>query len=186
MDDIMLKSVTQIDEEALAACGEFLQNHGLKLLCAESMTAGYLSSLWSLEFHSGNYFLGSLVCYDDSCKTQLLSVPKRKIEKYCAESAVVTLRMLDGLKKEAIPDADVFVSVTGLAFKTNNPKQKREIGTVYYAFQYKKVKRIYKKLFSGDPSAILIKTCNSIFRDLIAWLPVVTIEENKQWCSKDK
>src|SRR5690606_1098346 len=177
MDDILIKSATQIYGEALAACGEFFQSHGLKLLCAESMTAGYLSSLWSLEFHSGNYFLGSLVCYDDHCKTRLLSVPKRKIEKYCAESAVVTLRMLDGLTKDAIPDADVFISVTGLAFKTKNSKQKREIGTVYYAFQYKKEKRIYKERFSGDPSAILIQTCNSIFTDLTTWLPVVTREE---------
>lgn len=166
----MINPVIQIDEEALAACGEFFQTHGLKLFCAESMTAGYLSSLWSLEFHSGDYFLGSLVCYDDQCKTQMLSVPKSKIEKYCAESAVVTLRMLDGLTRISIPDADVFISVTGLAFKTNNSKQKREIGTVYYAFQYKMEKRVYKKKFSGDSSAILIQTCNSLLRDLEVWL----------------
>ncbi|NGM65282.1 CinA family protein [Sphingobacterium sp. SGR-19] len=176
----MIKPVMQIDEGALAACGEFLKAHGLKLLCAESMTAGYLSSLWSLEFHSGDYFLGSLVCYDDQCKTQLLSVPKSKIEKYCAESAVVTLRMLDGLTGESIPKADVLISVTGLAFKTNNPKQKREIGTVYYAFRYKKEKRIYKKQFSGNSGAILIQTCNSIFTDLINWLPMITMVEKKQ------
>ncbi|RZF62393.1 CinA family protein [Sphingobacterium corticibacterium] len=174
MVDIIAKPVMQIDDEALAACGEFLQAHGLKLLCAESMTAGYLSSLWSLEFHSGDYFLGSLVCYDDQCKTQLLAVPKNKIEKYCAESAVITLRMLDGLTRTSITNADVFISITGLAFKTNNPKQKREIGTVYYAFRYQREKRIYKKKFSGDPSAILIQTCNSLFRDLITWLPRVT------------
>ncbi len=176
---MMITPVTEIDEKALAACGEFFQNRGLKLLCAESMTAGYLSTLWSLEYHSGDYFLGSLVCYDDQCKTQLLAIPKTKIEKYCAESAVVTLRMLDGLTRGAIPDADVFISVTGLAFKTNNPKQKREIGTVYYAFQYKKEKRIYKKQFSGDPSAILIQTCNSIFTDLITWLSVVAKASKK-------
>lgn len=176
----MIKPVMQIDEGALAACGEFLKAHGLKLLCAESMTAGYLSSLWSLEFHSGDYFLGSLVCYDDQCKTDLLSVPKSKIEKYCAESAVTTLRMLDGLTREPAPEADVFISVTGLAFKTNNPKQKREIGTVYYAFQYKKEKRIYKKQFSGNSGTILIQTCNSIFTDLINWLPIVIMVETKQ------
>src|SRR5690606_1596414 len=174
----MRRPLTEIDESALAACGEFLQTHGLKLLCAESMTAGYLSALWSLDFHSGDYFLGSLVCYDDQCKTQLLSVPNRKIEKYCAESAVVTLRMLDGLTRTSISNADVFVSITGLAFKTDNPRQKREVGTVYYAFQYLKEKRIYKKQFSGDASTILIQTCNSIFSDLMIWLPVATTLEN--------
>lgn len=169
----------QIDEKTLNACGKFIQAHGLKLLCAESMTAGYLGTLWSLEFHSGDYFLGSLVCYDNQCKTKLLSVPRHKIEKYCAESAVVTLRMLDGLSASSIPRADIFISVTGLAYQTNNPKQKREVGTVYYAFQYKNEKRIYKKQFSGDPGSILIQTCNSIFRDLVVWLPVVIMRAEK-------
>ncbi|PRD56905.1 CinA family protein [Sphingobacterium gobiense] len=179
MENLMKAAVMQIDEKVLTACGKFFQTHGLKLLCAESMTAGYLSTLWSLEFNSGDYFLGSLVCYDNQCKTKLLSVSKNKIEKYCAESAVVTLRMLDGLSASSIPGADVFISVTGLAYKTNNPRQKREVGTVYYAFQYRKEKRIYKKQFSGDPSTILMQTCNSIFRDLIAWLPTVIKKAEK-------
>lgn len=169
-----IKPLAEIDREALAACGEFFKIHGLKLLCAESMTAGYLSTLWSLEFHSGDYFLGSLVCYDDLCKTKLLSVPSNKIDKYCAESAVVTLRMLDGLVEKSVPTANVFISVTGLAFKTSNAKQKRKIGTVYYAFQYKKEKRIYKKRFTGKPGDILIQACNSLLTDLKAWLPVAT------------
>lgn len=166
----MTKSVLHIDEEALAACGRFLQRHGIKLLCAESMTAGYLGTLWSLEHHSGDYFLGSMVCYDDHCKTKLLSVPKSKIERHCAESAVVTLCMLDGLATSSMPAADVYISVTGLAFKTNNPKQKRKIGTVYYAFRYKTEKRICKRYFTGEPSAILMQTCNGIFTDLRDWL----------------
>lgn len=170
----------QIAEEALAACGEFFQSHGLKLLCAESMTAGYLSALWSLEFHSGDYYLGSLVCYDNHCKTKLLGVSEQTIEKYCAESAVVTLCMLDGLSRQDIPEATVLVATTGLAFKTKNPKQKREVGTVYYAFQYKQEKRIYKKQFSGDAGMVLIQTCNSIFHDLLTWLPEVVRAAKKQ------
>lgn len=174
MHNTKIKPVVEIDSETLAACGKFFHTHNLKLLCAESMTAGYLSALWSLEFHSGNYFLGSLICYNDRCKTQLLSVPEQKIEKYCAESAVITLRMLDGLSKKPVPEANVFISVTGLAFKTNNAKQKREIGTVYYAFQYEKEKKIYKKRFVGEPAEIFVHTCNSLLADLNNWLPIAT------------
>lgn len=170
----------QIAEEALAACGKFFKEHGLKLLCAESMTAGYLSTLWSLEFHSGDYYLGSLVCYDNHCKTKLLGVPEHTIEKYCAESAVVTLCMLDGLSRQYIPEATVLLATTGLAFKTKNPTQKRNVGTVYYAFQYKQEKRIYKKQFSGNASAVLIQTCNSIFHDLLTWLPEVAHADEEQ------
>ena len=164
-------AVDQVDQETLAYCGQLLQKYKLKLICAESMTAGYLSFLWSLECRSGDYFLGSLICYDNVCKTTLLAVPSCKIQKYTAESAVVTLRMLDGLNGENIPQADVRIAITGLAFKTKNPKQAREIGTVYYAFQYKNKKHLFKRKFSGSPERIVAQTCNSIFKDLLAWLP---------------
>ena len=63
----------KIDEPAMHRCGEYLAERGLKLMCAESMTAGFLSSTWALEVCSGNYYLGSIVCYDDSIKKNLLS-----------------------------------------------------------------------------------------------------------------
>ncbi|HLS95923.1 nicotinamide-nucleotide amidase [Sphingobacterium allocomposti] len=158
-----------INTEMLDRCGEFLKEHGLKLLCAESMTAGFLGSLWAMEVHSGDYFLGSMVTYDDVAKNYLLSVPPSKIKKYCAESAVVTLRMLDGLRQR-IPEADVLVSITGLAFKSTNEKQRRPVGTVYYAFQYHQEKVIYRKAFSGDAGGIFIATCNAVLDDLYGWL----------------
>ncbi|WP_093363199.1 CinA family protein [Sphingobacterium wenxiniae] len=159
----------QIHTKILDDCGQFLRSNGLKLLCAESMTAGYLSSIWALEVHSGDYFLGSLICYDDSMKTQFLVVPQQKIEKYCAESAVVTLRMLDGLSKLAKLNT-VFISITGLAFESSNPQQTRPIGTVYYAFQYQQQKKIFKRQFGGEASDILIDCCNNLLKDLYDWL----------------
>lgn len=162
----------EIDEQALARCGHYLHTHNLKLLCAESMTAGFLGSMWALELESGHYFLGSVVCYDDSMKTILLQVPGETIERYTAESKEVTLCMLDGLKK--YNKADVHISITGLAFESTNPKQKRPIGTVYYAFYFQNKQTIYERHFEGNAGEIIIASCNSIYDDLYQWLNKIT------------
>ncbi|WP_164122909.1 MULTISPECIES: CinA family protein [Sphingobacterium] len=87
----------------------------------------------------------------------------------CAESAVATLRILDGLRAR-FPQAQVYVSVTGLAYETENPKQKRPIGTVYYAFRLEDSTVIYKRKFKGNAAEIIVKTCNGILSDLSKWL----------------
>jgi len=160
---------TWIDEQALHRCGQLLNTQGWTLVCAESMTAGFLSSICAMEVNSGDYFLGSIVCYDDRVKRDLLQVPAAKLEKYCSESAVATLRLLDGLRT-LVPQATVHVSITGLAYKTSNPKQKRPVGTVYYAIAFQDHKVIFKKKFEGEAADILILACNSLIDDLYQWL----------------
>ncbi|MFD2965953.1 CinA family protein [Sphingobacterium bambusae] len=162
----------QIDEQALRNCADLFCVHGIRLMCAESMTAGFLSSLWAMESQSSRYFLGSLICYSDTVKTKLLQVPSIKIWKFCAESAVVTLRLLDGLRKYA-SFANLYVSVTGLAYKSSNGRQKRPIGTVYYAFAYRDELKIFKRQFAGSSAQIFIATCNALLSDLHNWLLAV-------------
>lgn len=164
-----------IDEQALRYCGRLLTSKGWKLACVESMTAGFLSSVYAMEIHSGSYFLGSVVCYEDCIKERLLGVSPAKLDKYCAESAVATLRILDGIKT-LMPEAQVHVSVTGLAYETKNPRQKRPIGTVYYAFALGSSKVIFKRKFSGNAAEILIATCNSLIADLGQWLNLQAAE----------
>lgn len=167
-----------IDEQALQHCGKILTACKWKLACAESMTAGFLSSVYAMEVHSGDYFLGSIVCYEDTVKERLLAVPAAKLKKYCAESAVATLRIMHGLRAQ-FPEAQVYISVTGLAYETTNPKQKRSIGTVYYAFGLGDSTVIYKRSYSGTAAEIIVETCNGIFRDLTQWLEVKVQEKNK-------
>lgn len=167
-----------IDEQALHSCGKLLTASKRKLACVESMTAGFLSSVYAMEVRSGDYFLGSIVCYDDTVKESLLGVPAAKLKKHCAESAVATLRILDGLRAQ-FPEAHVYVSVTGLAYETENPKQRRPIGTVYYAFGLEEDTVIYKRKYSGNAAEIIIKTCNGILNDLSKWLTVKVKEKAK-------
>lgn len=159
----------KIDEAAMHRCGEYLAERGLKLMCAESMTAGFLSSTWALEVCSGNYYLGSIVCYDDSIKKNLLGIPQSILDAHTAESIETTLALVEGLEK-LVADADVYVAVTGLAFDSPNPNQHRPVGTVYYVFSYRGKRKVYEKHFEGNAGAILIQTCNSIYADLYKWI----------------
>jgi len=162
-------SKEEIDERALFRLGSLLSNNKLKLVSAESMTAGFLSSIFALEVNSGDYFLGSIVCYDDFMKERLLQVSSSLIKTYTAESPEVTLAMLQGLQI-AISHADIYITITGLAFESMNIKQFRPIGRVYYGFAYKGGQHIFEKQFKGNAGQIIIATCNSIFYDLYAWL----------------
>lgn len=164
----------RIDEQALFRLGSLLSYNKWKLVCAESMTAGFLSSTFALEVSSGDYYLGSFICYNDVIKEKLLQVAPSLIETFTAESQEVTLAMLQGLQT-LIPAADIYITVTGLAFESPNPKQYRPIGRVYYAFMYKGTQHIFEKQFKGNAGQILIATCNSIFSDLYSWLKTINI-----------
>lgn len=155
----------RIDKKALFRVGSLLAQRNLKLVCAESMTAGFLSSTFALEVNSGNYYLGSIACYDDLMKQNLLDVSPSLLSTHTSESEEVTLAMLQGLQS-LIPHADVYISITGLAFESPNPNQWRPIGCVYYAIYYKNNTHLFEKQFNGNAGQILIATCNSIFYDL--------------------
>jgi nicotinamide-nucleotide amidase len=158
-----------IDERSLFRLGSWLSENKLKLICAESMTSGFLSSTFGLEVCSGDYYLGSVVCYDNVMKERLLQVSHSLIETYTAESQEVTLAMLQGLQN-LVPHSDVYICITGLAFESPNPKQNRPIGRVYYAFSYKGNQYNVEKQFKGNAGQIIIATCNCIFSDLYTWL----------------
>lgn len=155
----------RIDKRTLFRVGDLLTKRNLKLACAESMTAGFLSSTFALEVNSGHYYLGSIACYDDQLKQNLLDVSPTLLAEHTAESKEVTLAMLQGLQT-LIPQADISITITGLAFESPNPDQWRPVGRVYYAFHYKDKQYVFEKQFKGNAGQIIIATCNSIFSDL--------------------
>src|SRR5690606_17304354 len=57
-----------IDERSLFRLGSWLSDNKLKLVCSESMTTGFLSSTFGLEVCSGDYYLCSVVCYENERK----------------------------------------------------------------------------------------------------------------------
>jgi nicotinamide-nucleotide amidase len=146
----------------------FLKNRSMKLIFAESMTAGSLCAEIMYAPQSGDYLLGSLVCFDAAMKTRLLDVSPALIQRFSAESKEVTQAMLEGLMQRY--QTDVGVAITGLAYPSLDPRQQSPIGTVYYAFAYKDHRILHKMHFSGEAEEIVAQTGQALFRDLLQWL----------------
>ncbi len=72
---------------------------GLKVAVAESATAGWLASEFSLTPDSCTVFLGGLVCYDAGTKDELLNIPSEVLEKFTPESAEVTQLLAERITK---------------------------------------------------------------------------------------
>src|SRR3954471_21113127 len=72
---------------------------GLTLGFAESCTGGQVSASVTAKSGSSKYFLGSLICYANQAKSDLLKVPVGTIKKHGAVSKPVAVAMARGAKK---------------------------------------------------------------------------------------
>ncbi len=151
--------MTTIDHKLLNHLASEIKRRGWRLSLAESMTSGFMTSIWSLQIDSGNYLRGGIVCFEESVKTTLLQVPKELLSTYTAESVEVSLALLQGLN-EALP-ADVRIAVTGLAYEGKEKHPRARVGDVFIAVA---VEDAYLARSYALPSAhaanIYIKTFN--------------------------
>jgi|TARA_B100002019_G_scaffold143786_1_gene123958 nicotinamide-nucleotide amidase len=90
---------------------EYLLKRNLKIGFAESITGGALSYNFVKNEGASKYFKGSIICYSNSIKTDVLSVSKETIEKHGVVSNKVSEELAFGIKK--ILNLDVAISVTG-------------------------------------------------------------------------
>ena len=101
---------------------EYLLKRNLKIGFAESITGGALSYNFVKNEGASKYFKGSIICYSNSIKTDVLSVSKETIEKHGVVSNKVSEELAYGIKK--ILNLDVAISVTGNVEKN---------GTVFFS-----------------------------------------------------
>lgn len=93
-----------------AVVGEVLAQRGLKLVTAESCTAGALAARISNIPGSSAYFLGGIVSYTADVKVSELGVPPEVLERHGAVSEEVARAMAVGAKGRF--GADIALSVT--------------------------------------------------------------------------
>jgi PncC family amidohydrolase len=100
----------------LEACcrqvAEQLSGAGLRIVFAESCTAGLLSSSLGAIPGASSLLCGSLVVYREASKQQWLGVTADQLSRYTAVSEVVARQMVVGALA-ATPEADLAVSITG-------------------------------------------------------------------------
>lgn len=140
-----------------------LATKNLKLIFAESLTGGDLSSAIVSIAGASKVFLGSIVAYDTSVKLQLLSVDPSVLAKHGAASAQVAQQMSEGAKLLASAgesgESVVAVSTTGVAGPETQDGV--AVGTVFIglvAFGFQEVQEFH---FEGGRQSIREQTVDA-------------------------
>ena len=119
------------DEETLeSSVGKLLKANNATLSIAESCTGGAVSEAITSVSGASNYFIGSVVSYNERIKTDFIGVSKATIEKNSVVSAEVALEMAKGIQK--LFKTDYAVSITGNAGPTKD-KTDKSVGVVFIA-----------------------------------------------------
>ena len=97
---------------------------------AESCTGGYIAHHITQVMGSAGYFQGSIVCYQNQVKENVLGVKKTTLEEHGAVSEQTALEMARGAKK--VLNADYGLGITGL-LSAGGEDDKMPVGTVWIA-----------------------------------------------------
>jgi nicotinamide-nucleotide amidase len=124
------KLVVSLDDLPLEhILGKRLTAKGLKLGLAESCTGGYVAHKITDIMGSAGYLQGSVVCYQESVKEQLLGVQRCTIDEFCVVSEEVAREMATGARTAL--EADIGFGVTGLL--SPGGEDRAPVGTVWMA-----------------------------------------------------
>jgi nicotinamide-nucleotide amidase len=113
-----------VDDDTMeSAVGALIEEAGLTLAVAESMTGGLVASRLVEVPGASQWFLGGVVSYASSVKFNVLDVPEGPVVSEAAAAA-----MAEGVAK--LMGADVGLSVTGVAGPAEQDGQ--PVGTVFF------------------------------------------------------
>jgi len=135
--------------------GKTAREKGKTIALAESITGGLVGSLITDEPGASDYFLASLVAYNNESKTKLLGVKGSTLRDHGAVSAQVAKEMATGARMLA--GSDIGAACTGIAGPGGGSEDK-PVGLVYLAIDDGKKVRSEKRLFLGDRWAIKCQT----------------------------
>jgi len=126
---------------------------------AESCTGGALANLITNVSGASQVFLGGVIAYSNDLKQKLLSIDPQLIAQHSAVSAECAEAMVRGIHR--ITNADVCVSITGIAGPTGGTKDK-PVGTVFVAFLVDGKLEIEKYLIQKDRTAFKDEVCERV------------------------
>ena len=135
-------------DDTLEECvGRLLKAHGKTMSTAESCTGGSIASLITSVSGSSEYYLGSVVSYANSVKTDVLGVPSEIIERNGAVSSECVAAMAEGVRK--LTGTDYSVATSGIAGPGGGSDEK-PVGTVWIGVSSQKGTETFKLHFRGD------------------------------------
>lgn len=128
--------------------GKQLKDQNLIICTAEACTGGGIAQAITEIPGSSAWFDRGFVTYSNTAKLQMLKVKQHTLDIYGAVSKEVAIEMVEGALVNS--DADLTISVTGIAGPDGGSKQK-PVGTVYIARGIKDEQvKCVKHIFSGD------------------------------------
>lgn len=140
----------------------------MTIALAESMTCGLATHQLNIVKGTSEILMGSVICYNENVKTNLLNVPKTLIEKYTAESREVTDQLALNLGK--LIKADLYAAITGLATADGSETKEKPVGTVFFTLKKgNKLSRLQKR-FYGSPMEIKKKACETLYKMILQLL----------------
>lgn len=137
---------------------------GLTFGFAESLTGGMISSEIVGVPGASEVFSGSVVCYTNDVKINVLGVPETVIGEHTEVSAECAEAMAEGLCK--VIGCDTSVAVTGIAGPTGELPGK-PVGTVYFGFHTGGKNGSFRRNFSGSRLEVREMTAQCALETLI-------------------
>lgn len=132
-----------ISQEAAIALQ--LRQRKLRIGTAESCTGGYLAHLFTSVPGSSEYFMGSVISYDNQVKIDQLKVDPSILESKGAVSQEVVEQMAKGLRTQL--KLDVTLATSGVAGPDGGSEEK-PVGTVWIALA--SAEEVYSKKFTFE------------------------------------
>ena len=114
-----------------ALVGRLLAQHGKTIATAESCTGGRLAAALNAQSGSSAYYMGSVIAYDNSVKTNLLGVSQETLDTSGAVSESTVRQMAEGVRE--LLHTDYAIATSGIAGPTGGTAEK-PVGTVWIAW----------------------------------------------------
>ena len=114
-----------------ALVGGLLAQNGKTIATAESCTGGRLAAVLNAQSGSSAYYMGSVIAYDNSVKTNLLGVSQETLNADGAVSESTVRQMAEGARR--LLGTDYAIATSGIAGPTGGTAEK-PVGTVWIAW----------------------------------------------------
>lgn len=145
-----------------AQIGTALTARGWTVCAAESCTGGLVLHRLTNIPGSSAYVLGGVVAYSNDAKMKLLGVHKATLNAHGAVSEETAAEMARGAL--ALFDADVAVSITGIAGPSGGTEQK-PVGLTYIGLAARgEVLVVQRHLWNGDRLAVKAASADAALR----------------------
>ena len=162
--EINHKDTVILLQSSVAKVIQDLRDKKLTVGFAESCTGGLLSSLFTEQAGVSDVFMGSVICYSNFLKKNLLGVKEQTLKAMGAVSSEVACQMAEGGLRQL--DVKLSVSVTGIAGPSGGTDAK-PVGTVFIALAgLKNETKVFEHHFSGDRKQIQMQACDQAVKHL--------------------